>query len=180
MDCKLLEQQLNQLPLYQYAFLQPDELPFSERVQQVCRQECPMYGKSWSCPPAVGSVEACRARCLNFDHALLLVTVQEVADSSNLELTLATKPVHNELVHQVERLLQAQGCSTLTLSADACARCDACTYPDSPCRQPELQTPCLEGYGIVVSDLAERCGVPFPPEMHLVYWYACILFSGKD
>ena len=86
-----------------------------------------------------------------------------------------------EAVHaETELLLQAQGCSTLTLSADACARCDACTYPDSPCRHPNLQTPCLEGYGIVVSDLAERCGVPFPPEMNLVYWYACILFSGKD
>ena len=22
--------------------------------------------------------------------------------------------------------------------------------------------------------------VPFPPESNLVYWYACILFSGKD
>ena len=180
MDLRQVEQQLCQLPFYQYLWLTPEELPFSERVREVCRGECPMYGKSWSCPPAVGTVTECRERCLRYDKALLLVTVQEVADSSDLEQTLATKPAHTALVAQVRQMLVGQGCETLCLSADACSRCESCTCPDMPCRAPEAQTPCLEGYGIVVSDLAERCGVPFPPEPNLVYWYACILFSGKD
>lgn len=180
MDIHHIEQQLNQLPFYQYLFLKPAELPFSERVREVCRMECPMYGKSWSCPPAVGSVEECRARCMQYGNTLLLVTVQEVADASDLELTLATRPAHTALVRQAEEILKKYSSGTLCLSADACARCAVCTCPDAPCREPERQTPCLEGYGIVVSDLAERCGVPFPPEPDLVYWYACILFSPKD
>ena len=81
LDRAKLEAQLTQLPLYQYAFLKPEELPFSPRLQTVCRENCPMYGKSWSCPPAVGTVDACRARCLAYPEALLVVTVQEVADS---------------------------------------------------------------------------------------------------
>ena len=77
LDRAKLEAQLTQLPLYQYAFLKPEELPFSTRLQTVCRENCPMYGKSWSCPPAVGTVDACRARCLAYPEALLVVTVQD-------------------------------------------------------------------------------------------------------
>ena len=41
-----------------------DELLFSERVRYICRTECAMYGRSWACPPAVGTVEACRERVM--------------------------------------------------------------------------------------------------------------------
>lgn len=179
MELAKLEQQLAQLPLFQYAFLPVQELPFSERVQQVCQQECPMYGKSWSCPPAVGSVAQCHERCLGYDGALLLVTVQEVADNADLQQTLATKPFHNQVMRQAEQLLQQQNQQTLCLSGDACSRCAVCAYPDHPCREPAQMSPCMEGYGIVVSALAERLGVPFPPEPGLVYWYALILFREK-
>ena len=71
------------------------------------------------------------------------------------------------------------GQRTLCLSGDACARCDVCAYP-APCRLPAQQTPCLEGYGVVVSALAERSGIPFPPEPGLIFWYAVILFGPED
>ena len=41
LDRAKLEAQLTQLPLYQYAFLKPEELPFSPRLQTVCRAELP-------------------------------------------------------------------------------------------------------------------------------------------
>ena len=53
---ELLEQELTQLPLYTYAFVDPRNLEFSDRVRWICEHECPMYGKSWACPPGVGSV----------------------------------------------------------------------------------------------------------------------------
>lgn len=175
MELAALEKALAQLPVYQYAFMRPEDLPFSERVQQVCQMECPMYGKSWSCPPAVGSVTACRARCLCYDSALLLVTAHEVEHSAELMQALTTKPLHTALVEQVRDLLEAEGKTCLCLSGDACAHCDGCSWPQ-PCRQPRLQMPCLEGYGVVVSELAEGLGISFPPEPGLVYWYAVILF----
>ena len=101
LDRTKLEAQLAQLPLYQYAFLAPEELPFSPRLQTVCRENCPMYGKSWSCPPAVGTVDACRARCLAYPEALLVVTAQEAADATDLAAGLATKPFHNQQVQAV-------------------------------------------------------------------------------
>ena len=48
MNQEIVERRLAELPLYLYAWLGPEELPFSQRVQAVCRQECPRYGRSWS------------------------------------------------------------------------------------------------------------------------------------
>ena len=59
MNCEHLEQQLAELPLYGYFFLKTGELTFTDRVRWICQHECQMYGKTWACPPAVGTVEEC-------------------------------------------------------------------------------------------------------------------------
>ena len=56
MNREILEEKLAELPLYCYQFIDPQELEFSQRVRWICEHECPMYGKSWACPPGVGSV----------------------------------------------------------------------------------------------------------------------------
>ena len=56
MNKELLEQQLSELPLYAYFYIKPERLEFSQRIRWICEQECPRYGKSYACPPAVGTV----------------------------------------------------------------------------------------------------------------------------
>ena len=53
MDRELLESQLAEFPLFLYAFVDPNTLDFTQRVRYICQTECPMYGKTWACPPAV-------------------------------------------------------------------------------------------------------------------------------
>lgn len=60
MDKQAVEAQLCQLPISQYAWIDPQTIEFSDRIRYVCEHECPMYGTSWACPPAVGTVAACR------------------------------------------------------------------------------------------------------------------------
>ena len=62
MDRSALEQKLAELPIAQYLFFRTDELEFSPRIRTVCEQECPRFGKTWACPPAVGAEEACKCR----------------------------------------------------------------------------------------------------------------------
>ena len=93
-DHESLEEFISQFPVYQYAFFSPRELAFSERVRTVCRQECSRYGTTWACPPAVGTVEECRERCLGYGECFLFSTVAEVSDVANLEETLATRKEH--------------------------------------------------------------------------------------
>ena len=62
MDIQNVEAALAELPLYIYAWIDPKTLEFSERVRWICQHECSMYGKSWACPPGVGTVEECKKK----------------------------------------------------------------------------------------------------------------------
>ena len=154
MDRALLERQLAELPIAQYAFFATEELEFSARIRTVCETECPRCGKTWACPPAVGTVEACRARCLSYPEGLLIVTLTEVEDIADMEQTLATRPAHEAVTREVAALLRAQGLAVMGLSTDSCAICEKCSYPDAPCRHPDRMFPCVESHGIVVTALA--------------------------
>ena len=119
LDREKLEAQLSQLPLFQYAFMKSDELLFTHRVRQICETECPRYGTTWACPPAVGTVEACKARCLSYPDFLMISSVTEVSDIANMEEALATRGDHEALTHQVTELVRQQGCETMTLSTES-------------------------------------------------------------
>ena len=79
MDRPLLERQLAQLPLLRYEFFDTSELVFSQKVRHICETECPMYGRTWACPPAVGTVEECRRRVLAYPSGLMILSAAEVA-----------------------------------------------------------------------------------------------------
>ena len=176
MNREQLEMQLSELPLYQYAFIRTDDLMFSDRIRWICEHECPMYGKTWACPPAVGSVEECEARCRRFDEALLIATITEVNDIANMEETLATRAPHEEITRDVHEMVKAQAEETMVLSTEACAVCENCSYPDAPCRNREKMFPCVESHGIVVTDLAEKTGIDFYAEGNLVTWFSLIFY----
>ena len=176
LDKTLLEAQLAELPLMQYEFIDTSELVFSERIRHICETECPMYGKSWACPPGVGPVEECRARCLGFGKALMITTVTEVSDIADIEETLATRGPHEEITRKVRELFTAQGVETMVLSTEACAHCEKCTYPEAPCRFPDKMFPCVESHGIIVTDIAEKHGIEFM-NGNLVTWFSMIFYK---
>ena len=176
MDKEHLEQKLAQLPLFQYSFLKSEELIFSERVRMICETECPRFGTTWACPPAVGPVDVCKARCLSFNDALLISTIVEVSDIANIEETLNTRGPHEEITRQVHELVKQQANETMVLSTEACAHCEHCSYPDAPCRFPNRMFPCVESHGIIVTDLAERYGIDFLAGTNMVTWFSIIFY----
>lgn len=176
MNRKQLEQQLRELPIVQYEFLETAELTFSPRVRLVCETDCTRYGTSWACPPAVGTVEECRERCLSYPHTLLITTMNEVDGIEDLEGTLRTRTGHEEITRQVSELLRAQGAETYPLSTESCAICQKCSYPDGPCRHPERMFPCVESQGILLIDTAERFGIEFQAGGNIVTWFSLILY----
>ena len=175
MNQNLLEQQLSELPLFQYAFMKSDELTFTERVRHVCQMECPQYNTTWACPPAVGTVEECKNRCLAFENLLMISTVTEVSDIANLKETLDTRADHEAITRKVGQLIRDQGCETMTLSTESCAICPHCAYPSAPCRHPDKMYPCVESHGILVTDIAERYGMDFN-QGNIVTWFSLIFY----
>jgi predicted metal-binding protein len=176
MDKSIIEYELAKLPILQYEFIKTEELMFSENVRHICKTECPMYGTTWACPPGVGSVEECKAKCLGFSDALLITTMAEVSDIANIEETLATRPEHEKIAHQVRDLLRSQGLETYVLSTEACTHCEKCTYPNAPCRHPDDMFPCTESHAIVVTDIAEKYGIEFISG-NIVTWFSIIFYK---
>ena len=175
---EIIESQILELPLMQYEWISPEELTFKEEVRQICKQECPMYGKSWSCPPAVGTVEECRKRCLSFEGAFLFTTIAEVSDVANLEETLQTRFAHEEITRSLGKIFSDAGAETLLLSSESCAICEKCAYCEgSSCRHPEYMIPCIESQGILVTALAEKYDIPFLDSLTTVQWFGIILLK---
>ena len=174
-DKAAIEQQLAELPLFQYDWITTSELVFSERVRYICQTQCPMYNTTWACPPAVGTVEECKARCLSYPHALYLTTLTEVSDIANLEETLATRAPHEAVTREALAILKPHVKDVMALSTEACAICEHCAYPGAPCRHPELMFPCVESHGIIVTALAEKEGIDFYGG-NLVTWFSLLLF----
>lgn len=178
MDKSLLESQLSELPLYTYEFLDPEKLEFNERIRWICQHECPMYGKSWACPPAVGSVEECHAQCRRFNRCLMISTITEVRDIADIEETLATRPEHEAITNQVGDLLRQQGISPYILSTEACAECDRCAYLDGqPCRFPGRMHPCVESHGINLLAVLDELGLTFQYGENVVTWFSLLFYN---
>ena len=177
MNRELLEEKLSELPLYIYDFIDPAELEFSDRIRWICENECPMYGKSWACPPGVGSVDSCKCKCKTYENCLMISTITEVTDIADMEETLATRPEHEAVTLQVRDLMRELGAEPYILSTEACTLCERCAILDGePCRFPESMHPCVESHGINVVPMLESHGLEFQFGANVVTWISLLFF----
>ena len=177
MDSASLDMALAQLPLYAVFHIQPEELEFTQRVRWVCEHECPMCNRTWACPPAVGTVDECRRRCLGYENCLVMATVAEVSDVGNMEETLATRSGHEAVTDEVFRILQSFGAVPYVLSTQACSLCERCAWLDGePCRFPEKMHPCVESHGINLIPTLEKEGIEFFPDRQTVIWFSLLFY----
>ena len=177
MNRELLEEKLSELPLYIYDIFSPSELEFNERIRWICENECLMYGRSWACPPAVGTVAECKEKCLRYENCLLISTIVEVADIADIKETLDTRHDHEKLTNQVRDILRELGEKPYILSTESCAICSRCAYLDGlPCRMPGKMHPCVESHGINVVPILESRGLEFQFGANVVTWISLLFF----
>ena len=177
MNRELLEQQLSQLPLYVYVYVDPQSIEYSDRIRWICEHECPMYGKTWACPPGVGAVADCAAKCKSYQSCLMIGTITETADIGNMEETLKTRPAHEKITNQIRDMFREQGVEPYILSTEACAVCERCAILDGlPCRMPGRMHPCVESHGINILPLIEELGLCFQYGENVVTWFSLLLY----
>lgn len=176
MNKEEVESKLVEFPICEYAFIEIEDIEFPERVRYICEHECPQYGKSWSCPPATGTVEECMEKCRTFSGGFLFTTVAEVSDMLNMPEMLSTRMEHEEITRQVRDVFRNNSNELLVLSTESCAICEKCSYPDAPCRHPEKMFPCIESYSILVTELAERYGITYLNGNNVITWFSLILY----
>ena len=177
MDTELLEQKLAELPLFGYFWIDPKELDFSDRIRWICEHECPMYNRTWACPPAVGPVAECKKKCRSYAHCLMIATITEVNDISDINETLATRPGHEKITNQEWDLLREQGIDPYILSTEACTVCERCAWLDGqPCRLPGKMHPCVESHGINLIPTLESNGIEFQFGANVVTWVSLLFY----
>ena len=177
MNKELLMEKLSELPLYIYDFIDPKELEFNNRIRWICENECPMYGKSWACPPGVGSLNQCKGKCLQHENCLLISSIVEVDDIADMEETLATRPDHEALTNEVAAIMEEMGVKPYILSTEACTVCERCAMLDGqPCRFPEKMHPCVESHCINVVPILESHGLEFQFGANVVTWISLLFF----
>ena len=137
-----------------------------------------MYNQSWACPPATGTVDACRETCLSYTDCLMIATITEVTDIADLKETLATRPEHEKITNQVRDIMREMGTEPYVLSTEACTVCPRCAWLDGqPCRHPETMHPCVESHGIVLIPTAEKYGIEFQYGDNVVTWFSLLFFK---
>ncbi len=153
-------------------------LKFSEDIRHICEgNACMSYGKTWACPPAIGSVESCRKRCLSYDRMLLVSGKYELEDSFDLDGMkgglLSFKRTMDEFDDKFKYILT----SYLILSNEGCVRCEKCAYPESSCRFPDKLFHSIEGYGLIVSELAAQAGIAYINGKNTVTFFGAVLYN---
>lgn len=171
-------EKLKEIGISQFGLISTAQIPFSPEVRKLCEgNACRSYGTTWACPPAVGMVEECKAKCLSYAHALVFNQVFPLEDSFDFEGMRAGYAVFKQTCDKLYEFVKPQASDFLLLSNESCNRCKQCTYPDAPCRFPEKLFPSVEGFGILVAGLAEAAKINYINGPNTVTYFGMLLFN---
>lgn len=173
----IILQEKENLNIHEFAFIKSDQVIFSEEVRSLCEKNaCGMYGKSWACPPAVGSVEDCKAKCSEFQNAFVFTSLANLEDKYDMDKWLEARIIHEAITEKVVHIFRSEFPKILTLSAEGCTVCKKCTYPEKPCRLPERMFPATEGFGILVTQLSKICDIKYNNGANTITYFSVIFF----
>ncbi|MDR0812979.1 MAG: DUF2284 domain-containing protein [Oscillospiraceae bacterium] len=173
-----LQEKLDRAGVFQHGIVNPRDVEFSETVRGYCEENlCRQYGKTWACPPAVGTVAECRERAQRYNTMLVFTGKYALEDSYDFDGMMTAMRDFKDIAARLSDEVRPFLSDYLLLSNEGCGRCGVCTYPDSPCRFPDSVHGSIEGYGIFVSKLAEQAGVKYNNGENTVTYFGALLFN---
>lgn len=155
-------------------------LVFMPEVRDMCSADkCHKYGKSWSCPPGCGTLEAITERAKQYNYGIIVQTTGEMEDEFDAETTVLAGSQQRTTFEKFVKLMKERyGLENiLPMGSGGCGKCKKCTYPDEPCRFPEDVFPSMEAYGLWVSKVCEDSGIPYYYGKNTITYTSCILFK---
>lgn len=174
-----LEVLLKEIGFFQYGMVETQKVRFAQEVRKMCEvNTCRQYGKTWACPPAIGTVEECKTRIQKYKNMFVFSGKYDLEDSFDYEGMVEGMHLFKESCRRLDNLLKEKGeaGNYLLLSNEGCDLCQKCTYPDSPCRFPDKAHGSLEGYGIFVNELAEQAGIKYINGANTVTYFGALIY----
>lgn len=164
--------------IWQSAVLNFDQLCFSLEVRKACEcNYCGRYKKSWSCPPGVGSIEELKEKYAIYNKAFVFTTKHAIEDSYDFEGMTCAQKEHAAIERALKKELDKKGCDYKILGTGSCDLCEKCTYPDTPCRFPDVMTPSVESCGIDVTDLAKKGNINYRNGENTVTYFSLVFYN---
>lgn len=158
------------------AVFDADILTPDMRVRAMCEENrCARFDRSWSCPPACGTIEQLTHEMSKYKRGILLVSVFDTDGDFDLEGIKNGQLAHVKRFDTLVRQTRFFFPSCMPMAAGSCTRCHKCTYPDSPCRFPDRLYPSMEACGLLVSRTCEDCGLKYNNGPSTITFVSCIL-----
>lgn len=138
-------------------------IPFDPSFRPYCEENlCGQYGVNHACPPLCGSLADMEHRILSRKRALVLQSIWEISDYSDLPTIKQAKGLHNHTALSLAKKLRDAGVPGFVVGASGCALCSPCAAKEGmPCRFPDLQYSCMSAYCIFVKKLCDQCGLEY-------------------
>ncbi|MCL1803700.1 MAG: DUF2284 domain-containing protein [Eubacteriaceae bacterium] len=158
--------------------MDPQKLEFRTEVRDMCAA-CKAYGKKWVCPPACGEIADMPARFHKYQDGVLFQVICRMNDELDFE---AMGDVMQQQKKSIKNLLEAINASDediYVFGNDGCGNCTECTYPDEPCKFPDIAHPSLESCGLLVSDVCKDNDLPYYYGRNTVAFTGAFLFNPK-
>lgn len=154
-------------------------LEFRAEVREMCAADrCGRFNKSWSCPPAIGSIERLERMARRFSRGVLVQTVGALDGDFDAEGIAAAGELHKRRFDTLSRQAKLlTGGECLPMGAGSCTLCRECTYPARPCRYPERVHPSMEACGLLVADVCALAGLEYYRGPGSITYSACILMN---
>ena len=160
-----------------YVRIETRDIRFDPAFRAACeRNACGYYGACWMCPPDVGDIDMLIARAKSFEHAIAFQTVEQIADSFDIEGMHRAAKAHNHLIRRLKRAAERDGIDCMLLGAGACGGCSTCArVSGEPCRHPGRAVVSLEAAGVDVVELAKQSGLPYMNGKNTVTYFGLML-----
>jgi len=158
--------------------LNMEALEFLPEVRQMCAANlCQSFGKRWTCPPACGSLEDISRKANAYNFGILVQTVGQMEDDFDYETIAETEKLHRRNFLRLLDQLRKSYPQMLPMGAGTCTICEECTYPEEVCRFPEYAYPSMEAYGLFVSRICEKSGIPYYSGKQTITFTSCFLLE---
>ncbi|MBR2520700.1 MAG: DUF2284 domain-containing protein [Oscillospiraceae bacterium] len=160
------------------AELNVEKLKFFPEVRDMCAADkCHAYDKKWVCPPGCGTLEECEARIRAYKNGVIVQTMGELEDEFDFETMGDLMKNHAESFKVFVKKIRPLFPKILPVSAGDCSHCESCTYPDAPCRFPDIATSPMEANGLLVSQVCEDNGIKYYYGKNTLAYTSCCMFD---
>ena len=176
-----LEKKIKEVGFFQYGVINTMDIHFSQEVRAMCEvNTCQQYGKTWACPPAVGTVEECKKRIQQYEKMLVLAGKYDLEDSFDFEGMMASAKKFTASCRAFDSAIKPYLEHYLMFAKAGCDLCKECTYPHSPCRFPEQVHGSLEGNGMFVNEIAKMAKVNYSNGTNTVTYFTALVCNKED